>query len=211
LVGLSDIVINDPDVRHSEDFEEIMDGIFKTAKSGYNLLDNLLVWARSQTGGLEYKPEMVNLSEIVATNMAFFSESAKAKNIDVCSSVPSILEVYADYNMMSFIVRNLLNNAIKFSYPNGKIEIRTNKRNDFHVFTIQDFGTGMKTETMEKLFKIESTNPSTGTANETGTGLGLLICKEFVEKNSGEIWVESEKGIGSSFHFSIPVKKEDFS
>jgi signal transduction histidine kinase len=211
LVGLSDIVINDPDVRHSEDFEEIMDGIFKTAKSGYNLLDNLLVWARSQTGGLEYKPEMVNLSEIVATNMAFFSESAKAKNIDVCSSVPSILEVYADYNMMSFIVRNLLNNAIKFSYPNGKIEIRANKRNDFHVFTIQDFGTGMKTETMEKLFKIESTNPSTGTANETGTGLGLLICKEFVEKNSGEIWVESEKGIGSSFHFSIPVKKEDFS
>jgi signal transduction histidine kinase len=211
LVGLSDIVINDPDVRHSEDFEEIMDGIFKTAKSGYNLLDNLLVWARSQTGGLEYKPEMVNLSEIVATNMAFFSESAKAKNIDVCSSVPSILEVYADYNMMSFIVRNLLNNAIKFSYPNGKIEIRTNNRNDFHVFTIQDFGTGMKTETMEKLFKIESTNPSTGTANETGTGLGLLICKEFVEKNSGEIWVESEKGIGSSFHFSIPVKKEDFS
>jgi signal transduction histidine kinase len=210
LVGLSDIVINDPDVRHSEDFEEIMDGIFKTAKSGYNLLDNLLVWARSQTGGLEYKPEMVNLSEIVATNMAFFSESAKAKNIDVCSSVPSILEVYADYNMMSFIVRNLLNNAIKFSYPNGKIEIRANKRNDFHVFTIQDFGTGMKTETMEKLFKIESTNPSTGTANETGTGLGLLICKEFVEKNSGEIWVESEKGIGSSFHFSIPVKKEDF-
>jgi signal transduction histidine kinase len=81
----------------------------------------------------------------------------------------------------------------------------------FMYLLFRDFGTGMKTETMEKLFKIESTNPSTGTANETGTGLGLLICKEFVEKNSGEIWVESEKGIGSSFHFSIPVKKEDFS
>ena len=204
LIGLSDIVINDPDVRHSKDFEEIIDGIFTTAKSGYNLLDNLLEWARSQTGELEYKPSMVNMAEIVTVNTIFFRESAKAKKIEICNSIPSDLEIFADYNMVNFVVRNILNNAIKFSFLNGKIEINASQADDSYIFSIRDYGIGMNKETEEKLFKIESTNPKPGTANEMGTGLGLIICKEFVEKNGGEIWVESQERRGSCFYFRLP-------
>ena len=204
LIGLSDIVITDPEVRHSEEFEQIIDGIFQTAKSGYNLLDNLLEWARSQTGDLEYKPEFWVMNEIIALNTNLFKESAKAKNIEICVMNQTDYKVFADFNMVNFVVRNLINNAIKFSYQNSKIEINQEQKDDFYSFTIQDFGIGMNSETQEKLFKIESTNPRTGTANEKGTGLGLIICKEFIEKNRGNIWVKSEPGRGSSFKFSLP-------
>jgi len=204
LIGLSDIVISDPDVRHSKDFEEIIDGIFTTAKSGYNLLDNLLEWARSQTGELEYKPSVVNMAEIVTVNTTFFRESAKSKKIEICNSIPSDLEIFADYNMVNFVVRNILNNAIKFSFLNGKIEINASQSDNGYIFSIQDYGIGMNKETEDKLFKIESTSPKPGTANEMGTGLGLIICKEFVEKNGGEIWVESQERKGSCFYFRLP-------
>lgn len=204
LIGLSDIVITDPEVRHSEEFEQIIDGIFQTAKSGYNLLDNLLEWARSQTGDLKYKPELWVMNEILALNINLFKESAKAKNIEICILNQTDYKVFADFNMVNFVVRNLLNNAIKFSYQNSKIEINQEQKDDFYSFTIQDFGIGMNSETQEKLFKIESTNPKAGTANEKGTGLGLIICKEFIEKNKGNIWVKSEPGRGSSFKFSLP-------
>ena len=203
LIGLSDIVISDPEVRHSEDFEQIIDGIFTTAKSGYNLLDNLLKWARSQTGELEYKPVVVNMAEIVALNITFFRESAKAKKIEVHNTIHDDIEIFADYNMVNFVVRNILNNAIKFSFQNGKIEIYSSQIDNDYIFSIQDYGIGMNKETEEKLFKIESTNPKPGTANEIGTGLGLIICKEFVEKNGGEIWVESQERKGSCFNFRL--------
>jgi signal transduction histidine kinase len=203
LIGLSDIVISDPEVRHSEDFEQIIDGIFTTAKSGYNLLDNLLKWARSQTGELEYKPTVVNMAEIVTLNITFFRESAKAKNIGIHNTIHDDIEVFADYNMVNFVVRNILNNAIKFSFLNGKIEITANQIDNDYIFSIQDYGIGMNKETEEKLFKIESTNPKPGTANEMGTGLGLIICKEFIEKNGGEIWVESQERKGSCFNFRL--------
>jgi signal transduction histidine kinase len=208
LIGLSDIVISDPDVRNSEEFEQIIDGIFQTAKSGYSLLENLLEWARSQTGDLEYKPELVNINEIITSNISLFKETAKAKKIEIRNLISTEQNVYADYNMVNFIVRNLMNNAIKFSFQNSKIDIKEQQKDGFHTFTIQDYGVGMKKELLEKLFKIESTNPKPGTANEMGTGLGLIICKEFVEKNGGEIWVESEEGNGSSFHFSLPDDNE---
>lgn len=204
LIGLSDIVISDPEVRHSEDFEQIIDGIFTTAKSGYNLLDNLLKWARSQTGELEYKPTVVNMSEIVILNITFFRESAKAKKIEIHNTIPDDIEIFADCNMVNFVVRNILNNAIKFSFLNGKIEINAAKSDNDYIFSIQDYGIGMNKETEEKLFKIESTSPKPGTANEMGTGLGLIICKEFVEKNGGEIWVESQERKGSCFNFRLP-------
>jgi len=205
LIGLSDIVISDPDVRHSEDFEQIIDGIFQTAKSGYNLLENLLEWARSQTGDLEYNPRELIVDEIIALNTTLFKETANAKKLEVCVLNKTEQKVFADYNMVNFIVRNLMNNAIKFSFLNNKIEINQQEKNEFYIFTIQDYGTGMKRETLEKLFKIESTHSLAGTDNEMGTGLGLIICKEFIKKNGGEIWVESEEGKGSCFHFSLPI------
>ena len=207
LIGLSDIVISDPEVRHSEEFEQIIDGIFHTAKSGYNLLDNLLKWARTQTGDLEYKPEWLDMNEIFTQNSSFFKETAKAKNIEI-SNIHSINQkVFADFNMVNFVVRNLMNNAIKFSFQNSKIKIDASEDKEYCIFTIQDFGIGMDNETQGKLFKIESTNPQAGTESEMGTGLGLIISKEFIERNGGKIWVDSEKGKGSSFHFSFPCEK----
>jgi signal transduction histidine kinase len=208
LMGLSDIVITDPEVRHSEEFEQIIAGIFQTAKSGYNLLENLLEWARSQTGDLEYKPEFWAIGEIISLNTNLFRESAKAKNIMICVLNQTDYKIYADYNMVNFVVRNLMNNAIKFSFQNSIIEINQEQNDGLYMFTIQDYGIGMNRGTLEKLFKIESTHPISGTANEKGTGLGLIICKEFIEKNGGSIWVESKEGKGSSFHFSLPVNDE---
>jgi len=204
LIGLSDIVISDPDVRHSEEFEEIIDGIFQTAKSGYNLLDNLLEWARSQTDELEYKPALVNMNDVVSLNTTFFKESARAKKIEIGNFIPPDLKIFADYNMVNFVIRNILNNAIKFSFSEGKIEIKASQTDGYCIFSIQDYGIGMNKETADKLFKIESTNPKPGTANEMGTGLGLIICKEFIEKNGGEIWVESQERKGSCFYFKLP-------
>ncbi|GAB1453459.1 hypothetical protein MASR2M47_35150 [Draconibacterium sp.] len=205
LIGLSDLVKSDPEVRNSEDFEQIIDGIFQTAKSGYNLLENLLEWARSQTGDLEYKPALWVMNEIISLNIYLFKENAKAKNIQISVLNQTDYKVFADYNMVNFIVRNLLNNAIKFSFQNGKIEIDQQMKDNFYLFTVRDFGVGMNNETINGLFKIESTNPKVGTANEKGTGLGLIICKEFIEKNGGEIWVESQEQRGSIFHFRLPV------
>ncbi len=207
LIGLSDFVISDPDVRHSEDFEQIIDGIFHTAKSGYNLLDNLLKWARTQTGDIDFNPELLDMREIFIQNASFFKEAAKAKNIEISDIYLKGQQVYADFNMVNFVVRNLLNNAIKFSHPNSKILLRAKNEGDFCIFTVQDFGIGMDKETREKLFRIESTNPKPGTAEEAGTGLGLIICKEFIEKSGGNIWVNSEEGKGSSFHVSFPCRK----
>ena len=207
LIGLSDIVISDPEVRHSGEFEQIIDGIFHTAKSGYSLLDNLLKWARTQTGDLEYKPELLDMNEIFNQNSSFFKETAKAKNIEISNIHAINQKVFADFNMVNFVVRNLMNNAIKFSFQNSKIEINASENKEYCIFTIQDFGIGMDIETQGRLFKIESTNPQAGTGSEIGTGLGLIICKEFVERNGGKIWFNSELGKGSSFHFSFPCRK----
>ncbi len=205
LIGLSDVVISDPEIKNTEDFNQIMEGIFETAKSGYNLLDNLLEWARSQTGDLKYKPEVLDMNQVLSLNTQLFNETAKAKEIIIDNLIPADQKVFADYNMLNFIVRNLLNNAIKFSFPKGKVELKLTEENDFKIFTIQDFGTGMNKETREKLFQIENADPKPGTANETGSGLGLIICKEFIKRHGGDIWAETEEGKGSSFHFSLPT------
>jgi signal transduction histidine kinase len=208
LIGLSDIVKNNPEVRDSDDFEQIIDGIFQTAKSGYSLLENLLEWARSQTGDMEYKPALWVMNEIISLNISLFKETAKTKNIEIQVLNQVDYKIYADYNMVNFVVRNLVNNALKFSFKNNKIEIDQLQKDNFYLFTIRDYGVGMNKDTIEGLFKIESTNPKVGTANEKGTGLGLIICKEFIEKNGGEIWVESELNAGSQFSFSLPVFKK---
>ena len=107
--------------------------------------------------------------------------------------------------MVNFIVRNILNNAIKFSYQNGKIELSVEQKNNYYVVNVRDYGIGMNQDTMDNLFKIDKNVQRKGTSGETGTGLGLILCKEFVAKNDGEIWVESTKNEGSRFSFSLPV------
>lgn len=207
LIGLSDIMLQDPEIRKTEDFDEIIGDMFQAATSGYNLLENLLEWARAQTGNIQYNPQSVLLKNTVQANTSFLKENAGSKGISFDINMEDDQLVFADQDMTNCIIRNLLSNAIKFSYPNSFIKISASQKNDFCIVEVQDKGVGMSKETLNKLFKIEYSVQSSGTANEIGTGLGLILCKEFIEKNKGEIWVESEKGEGSTFRFSLPLSK----
>jgi len=205
LMGLSEIIISDKNVRNSDQFDEFIEGIFQTALSGYNLLENLLEWSRSQTGNIGVYPQPVSIEEVIGTNIHFFHEILKEKKIEVVAPDLKNYKVLADKNMVNLIVRNILNNAIKFSFPEGKIELLIHQKDSFYIIHVQDNGIGMNPDTVSKLFKIDQAVQRNGTAGEKGTGLGLILCKEFVNKNGGDIWVESTKGKGSRFSFSLPV------
>lgn len=205
LIGLSDIILRDPGIRKTDDFNEILDGMFRTATSGYNLLENLLEWARAQTGNIKHKPDSFFIKDAVQLNANLLKENASSKGIQFDINIKDDQKVFADADMANCIIRNLLNNAIKFSYPNSWIKVSSFEENGSCIIEVHDKGIGMSKDTISKLFKIENSVISSGTANEKGTGLGLILCKEFVEKNKGKIWVESTKEEGSTFSFSLPL------
>ncbi|MCY1721827.1 ATP-binding protein [Prolixibacteraceae bacterium Z1-6] len=204
LIGISELMISNPEIKHTEDFEEFMEGMLQTAKSGHDLLENLLQWSRSQIGNIQLDPRVFPLNELFASVASLFYEMAKTKEITISIQGNLTLKAYADYNMANFVVRNLINNAIKFSHKNSTIEVSAHSEKQRAIISIKDQGIGISPDTLDKLFKIEYSVQNEGTANEKGTGLGLILCKEFVEKNGGEIWVESETGKGSTFSFSLP-------
>ena len=165
----------------------------------------MLHWAKAQTGQIIYKPEKINLATIIKEVLQISSSIAKIKNITLNYIQSDAIEVYTDVNMLKIVLRNLISNAIKFTNPNGKIEVSAIQNQNHIEITVSDNGVGMNEETRNKLFKIDSTIITTGTAAEKGSGLGLILCKEFVEKQRGEIWVESKLGKGSDFKFTLPL------
>lgn len=208
MIGISDLIRTNSDIKHTKEFEELVEGMFQTARSGYNLLENLLEWSRTQTESIQFSPKSFNICDVLTANETIFKQAASAKEIDISWPEKSKDKVvYADYNMVNFVIRNLLNNAVKFSYEKGKIEVTTRLEDNKLVCSIRDHGIGMDKDTLNKLFKIEHSIQRDGTANEKGTGLGLILCKEFIEKNGGEIWVESTEGEGSVFFFKLPTRK----
>ncbi len=170
------------------------------------LLENLFSWACSQTGSMVFNPQKCQISEVINENVKLFEEQAEIKNIRIIASNLYEEEIVADKDMINTIVRNFLSNAIKFSYPKGTIDIQNEVRRNNLIVMVTDDGTGMSPEDCDKLFKIGEGCSKFGTNNEKGTGIGLLLCKEFVDKHSGSIWVESKLGEGSRFSFSIPIK-----
>ena len=204
LIGISELMISEPEIKHTQDFEELLHGMFQTAQSGHNLLENLLEWSRSQVDAINVKPKPILLKDICNSTLSFFQETAKAKDISINVAKLNAKQVYADYNMLTFIFRNLINNAIKFSHKGGKIDITAEVEDQMVMIHIIDYGIGMSEKITDKLFKIEHSIQRDGTESEKGTGLGLILCKEFVEQNKGEIWVKSEEGKGSTFSFYLP-------
>jgi two-component system, sensor histidine kinase and response regulator len=170
----------------------------------HNLLDNLLNWARSQTGSLKMKPEMFILNDTIQEVLDLYSENIRNKLLEVTYSPDLIYEVYADREMINTVIRNLMSNAIKFSFKEGRINIILNETEDFVQFSIKDSGLGISPTDMELIFDLDKHLTIPGTMGETGSGLGLILCKMFVEKNRGEIYVESLKNEGSLFSFTIP-------
>jgi signal transduction histidine kinase len=175
-----------------------------SAKSASNLLQNLLTWARSQSGQINFHPNNLKIYYIVEEVFELLQSSAQGKNINLINEVTEGAQVYVDENMINAVIRNLISNSIKFTEISGVISIESKELRDYFKFTIEDTGVGMSPEISENIFKIDSHHSTIGTIGEGGTGLGLILCKEFVDYHGGEIWVESKLGVGSKFHFTLP-------
>lgn len=179
-------------------------GMHSTSKQLYNLLNNLLIWASSQSNNIEYNPMIQDLHEIIFENIELNRPLADKKNIDLRSNTKPMTTAYIDLNAIKTVIRNLITNAIKFTQDGGTISIDVEDNGEELFVIISDSGVGIKPEDVEKLFKIDVYHSTKGTAQESGTGLGLTLCREFVEMNKGKIWVESTVGVGSKFIFSLP-------
>lgn len=204
ILGFSEILIIDYNKMSDEERKQCIALINTSSLKVFSLLENLLTWARSQIDGIEYSPEVNNISLIIKNNIESFKEIVLKKNISIIDE--TIGEHYAliDINMINTVIRNLINNAIKFSYLSGCIIVKAVKVKDFVQVSIKDSGIGMNKDLQNKLFEIGEVTTREGTSKETGTGLGLILCKEFVEKNHGSLWVESKEGEGSIFIFTLP-------
>ena len=205
VIGFSNVLRESIFELDIKEISEYIGYINESALNAYTLLGNLLDWARSQTNSIQFNPGAVNISDIINSTLIILSGEATKKNISISSTVHDGLVVFADGNMASTVLRNLVSNAIKFTRPNGFITISSCISGGCHEFTIEDNGVGIRKPDIEKLFRIDTKVYSKGTADESGTGLGLILCKEFIEKNSGNIRVESEYGKGSRFIFTLPV------
>ncbi len=179
--------------------------IYNSSKNIYNLLENLLQWARTQTDKIAFEPVVFNFKELIDQNIILLKENLTDKKITVSPNIEEQCNVYADRNMINTVIRNILTNAIKFTNINGEILINSLEKDGVIEVSIKDNGIGMSEEETRKLFRVDVNFSRSGTGGETGTGLGLILCKEFIEKNGGTIWVESKPYKGSKFLFTIPT------
>ena len=206
ILGLSELLIKNIkifDVAKSEKYLEIINS---STKNTLILLDNLLTWAKAQTGESIFKPEKTNLSKIIHEIVAASKSIARIKSISLDYIQTDDVEVFADVNMLKTILRNLISNAIKFTYPDGVITITVSQNQSNIEIAVSDNGVGISEDIRNRLFQLDANITTTGTADEKGSGLGLILCKEFVERHGGEIRVNSELGKGSAFIFSLPLR-----
>ncbi|MFA7325480.1 MAG: tetratricopeptide repeat-containing sensor histidine kinase [Candidatus Kapaibacterium sp.] len=207
-IGFSaDLMLNYFDNLNDDKKKDHLKGIYKTSNHAYDLLENLLHWAMAQSKSMNYDPDDVNVGEIIRDVVDLSFGSADNKNVSIINHINSPYKVYADRNMIETVVRNLLSNSIKFSNENGTIELSFYIVNEYAIIEIKDNGVGIPEKSLEKLFKIEEQISTPGTMKESGTGLGLLLCKEFVNINRGDIWAESIYGHGATFKFTVPMNR----
>lgn len=208
LLGFTELLLDNVEDYSAEKLNEFIAILHDTSRQSYALLENLLEWSRSQTGGVQVEPDNINLSDLVHENIGLLKSNASKKGIALVNNLDSRTQAYADENMIRTVIRNLISNAIKYTSENGSITINSVLRNNSNEISITDTGVGIRPENMEKLFRIDVNYTTAGTAKEAGTGLGLILCKEFIVKNGGTISVESEFGKGSTFKFNLPASKD---
>lgn len=204
ILGFSELLTERIREKDYEEIEKYAMIIYNSARRAMDLIMNLMEWSRSQTGRMEFNPENMDLVSLIKTISQLLNDIAQQKLITIYTETPEHVVVFADKAMMGTVIRNLISNAIKFTNPGGEIVISIDHKMNKLVVTVADNGVGIKPEAIEKLFVIEKSYSTVGTQDEKGTGLGLILCKEFIERHGGEIWVESEFGKGSKFHFTIP-------
>jgi PAS domain S-box-containing protein len=208
ILGFSEILTDEINGLNTDEIKEIAGNINKSAKITNKLLEDILMWARTQQGSIPFKPQNLSLSATCRNIIEILNPGAFAKNSTIYDSSSSHINVYADADMLKTTLLNLVSNAIKFTDSGGKITINAEQNSENVTISVSDNGMGIPAENMAKLFDISEVLTTKGTAGETGTGMGLLLCKEFVEKHGGKIWVESEEGKGSEFKFTLPIKAE---
>lgn len=206
ILGFLDLLSSEIDTYEIDEIQRQLNIVNTSVKQFYNLLEDLLMWTRSQSGKLTFEPEEMHLKDICQDILSGLKLNADSKNITIYDFVAADLDVYADIDMLKTILRNLVSNAIKFTHPGGRIDINTKQSSKEATISISDNGVGIAPEVIDNLFDITQFHSTKGTINEDGTGLGLLLCKEFVEKHGGEIWLKSTLRKGSTFYFTIPCK-----
>ncbi|HAF28763.1 MAG TPA: hypothetical protein DCG75_06915 [Bacteroidales bacterium] len=206
VIGFSELLIKHTQNKQYDKVERFSQIILQESKNSMELLSNLLEWSRSQTDTLHFEPSEFNICDLIQEVIDLFQVTATQKQITITVSKKDQIKYFADKNMIYTVLRNLISNAIKFTNSGGEILIKTIQDKDANIICVSDSGVGISQENIKKLFKLKETHSTKGTNDEKGSGLGLILCKDFIEKHEGKIWVESKEGKGSSFYFSIPGK-----
>jgi len=209
LMGYSQLLIDDTDGLDKKEIKEFAGSINYSAKIVYNLLENLLIWSRLQNGRINFVPTVFDCQQLAGETIELFQVMALEKKIHLLNSVYPGFNIYADKTMIETILRNLVSNALKFTSENGSVEIIAQQNENDVIISVDDNGIGITQDVLIKLFNGSENVSTFGTNKEQGTGLGLMICKEFVERHGGGIWVESQPGKGSKFSFIIPCQNLD--
>lgn len=204
IMGISSILIEKYNALSETKRLDFLSKLLNTTKHSYSLLENLLQWSRAQMGNIKMHPEKIMLADFLHRSVNLLKNNAEAKHITITTKVNNECAIFADANMMDTILRNLLGNAIKFTNEHGLIEISAGENELDVTICVKDNGVGIKEEAQKILFTFGAGSTTAGTKNEKGSGLGLVLCKEFVEKQNGKLWLLSKPGEGSSFYFSVP-------
>ncbi len=199
----TEFIIDSYDEFDKEIFLDLINDLHHSSKSLMSLLENLLNWAQSQTGHLHFNPVTLTLSKLAQSNFSILQNSANTKNISLEINIPEKLTIYADKNMICTVMRNLVSNAIKYT-QNGKVTVKAEADENNVIIAVTDTGLGINKKNIDQLFQLDTQLSTTGTNNEKGTGLGLILCKAFIEKHEGTIKAESEVGKGTTFTITLP-------
>ncbi len=206
ITGYSELLVSNPESYTSDEVDKFLRIIHDSAVKGNMLLDNLLQWSQLQTRAIQFLPLEHPLSRLVNDELFYATPKAKEKGIVILNEIPEEIVVYADSNMLKTVIRNLISNALKFTPDKGEIFIKAKQEKTFILISVSDTGMGIEPHIKEKLFTGEAGITTASTSGEKGTGLGLMICRDFIEKHGGEIWVESKPENGATFFFRLPHK-----
>jgi ligand-binding sensor domain-containing protein/signal transduction histidine kinase len=206
IVGFLDVLVSDFKRLAADKLELHLKNIYDTSKHANDLLENLLTWAKIQRNAIQYHPKEFKVKPIIEESLGLLQSAAAKKNITVQVIANPETIIYADVNMFSTVIRNLTYNAIKFTHENGEVSISVKNMQKFCQAIVKDNGVGIPKENIQKIFRVDSKLSTKGTNGEKGTGLGLIVVKEFIEKHNGKIWVESEVGKGSEFKITLPLE-----
>ncbi len=206
IIGFSELLASKSRKKDYEGVEKYAGIIWESSQRAMDLLMNLLEWSRSQTGRIEFTPEYFNLADLASSITQLFDDVARQKGITLKTDIPLSLTVFADKQMINTVLRNLISNAIKFTHTKGTVTLTAEEGQHGVTVSITDDGVGISPSRIDTLFRLDQSVSTSGTAKEKGTGLGLILCKEFIDKHGGRMFVESQEGQGSVFSFMLPVK-----